>query len=114
MGLTGYYRRFIYNYAQKAQALNRMLKANNFHWTDEAREAFDALKRAITSAPVLRLPDFSQEFDLETDASGTGLGAILSQQRHPIAFLSKILSPKNQALSVYDKEMLAILFAVEK
>lgn len=63
---------------------------------------------------MLALPDFTIPFVIETDASGTDIGAVLQQQHHPIAFLSKPLSPRNQALSVYEKEMLAVLFAVEK
>ena len=68
----------------------------------------------MTSAPVLSLPDFSQDFTIETDASGNGIGAVLMQQGHPITFISKALSAKHQALSVYDKEMFAILFAMKK
>lgn len=79
-----------------------------------AETAFTELKTAITSAPVLSLPDFNEEFYLETDASGQGIGAVLTQQRHPIEFLSQTLSPRNQALSTYEKEMIAVLHAVEK
>ena len=68
----------------------------------------------MSSAPVLVLPDFSKPFVLETDASQTGVGAVLMQQNHPVAFLSRSLGPRNQTLSVYEKECLAILLAVEK
>jgi hypothetical protein len=73
-----------------------------------------ALKHAITSAPVLVLPNFSQPFILETDASGTGVGAVLMQHGHPLAFMSKSLSPRLQDLSTYEKEYLAILMAIEQ
>ena len=72
------------------------------------------LKQALYTAPVLALLDFSLPFHNETDASGSGIGAVLQQNGHPIAFISKALSPRNQGLSVYEKEYLAILMAVEQ
>ena len=65
-------------------------------------------------APVLDVPDFSQQFVIETDASDMGIGAVLMHNQHPVAYLSKALGPRNQALSVYEKECMAILFAIEK
>jgi hypothetical protein len=88
-------------------------KDQYFVWTSEHQQAFDLLKQALCSAPVLALPDFSQPFHIKTDASGSGVGAVLQQNGHPIAFLSKALSPRNQSLSVYEKEYLAILMAVD-
>lgn len=76
--------------------------------------AFETLKQAMTQAPVLALPDFKKAFTVETDASGIGIGAVLQQEGHPIAFLSKTLSPKHQALSTYDKEFLAVPMALDK
>lgn len=114
LGLTGYYRKFVAHYGIIAKPLSDMLKTNNFVWSPASEAAFATLKNALTTAPILALPDFSHPFVIETDASGTGIGAILQQHRHPIAYLSKSLSPKNQALSVYEKEMMAILYAVDK
>ena len=68
----------------------------------------------MISPPVLTLPDFLEEFIVETDASGIGIGAVLMQKGHPIAFISKALSQKHQGLSVYEKELLAIVYAVTK
>ncbi|KAL0408451.1 UNVERIFIED_CONTAM: RNA-directed DNA polymerase [Sesamum radiatum] len=74
--------------------------------------AFEALKTAMSTTPVLALPDFS--FVVETDASDKGVGAVLMQSGRPIAYLSKALSVKNQSLSVYEKEFLAIMLVVGK
>jgi len=83
-------------------------------WTPITEEAFQVLKKAMVEAPVLAIPDFSKIFTLETDACDYGLGAVLMQENHPVAYLSKPLCPKNQALSTYEKECMAILMAVEK
>ncbi|MCH83059.1 hypothetical protein A2U01_0003873, partial [Trifolium medium] len=114
LGLTGYYRRFIKSYAQIAGSLTDLLKKDAFDWTHEAETAFQNLKQAVTSAPVLSLPDFSKPFTLETDASGTGVGAVLGQQGHPIAYFSKKLSPRRQKQSAYIRELLAITEALAK
>jgi hypothetical protein len=78
-------------------------------------DAFTALKSALSSAPVLQLPNFSLLFELETDASAGGIGVFLSQQGHPIAFVNKALGIKNQGLSTYEKEylVLGVCFVVE-
>lgn len=85
-----------------------------FAWTSEHDTAFQALQRALTSAPVLVIPDFSKLFSIQTDACATGVGAVLLQQGHPLAYLSKSLGPKNQGLSTYEKEYLAIILAVNQ
>ena len=83
-------------------------------WTSEHQLAFDTLKQALCSAPVLGIPDFSQVFAIETDACQTGVGAVLLQNGHPLAYVSKPLGAKNQGLSTYEKEYLAILIAVDQ
>lgn len=108
LGMAGYYRKFVKNFGMIAQSLTNMLKKNNFHWTNDSERAFHDLKLAMTTTPVLALPDFSKEFVVECDASGNGIGAVLSQDNHPIAFLSKILAQKHLALPVYDKEMMVV------
>ena len=79
-----------------------------------AEQAFQQLKHAMCIAPVLALPNFSQPFVLKTDASNKGIGAVLMQNQRPLAFLSKALSPKQQDASTYEKELMAIIFAVTK
>lgn len=114
LGVTGYYRRFIQGYGRIARPLTLLLKKNNFHWNTEAEKAFNQLKQAMMQAPVLALPNFSQQFIIETDASGGGIGAVLMKQGQPIAFMSKVLTTQHQALSVCEKELLALVIAIQK
>ena len=115
MGLAGYYRKFVRHFSIIAKPLTDLLKKDQlFIWTSAHESAFSVLKQALCSTPVLALPDFNLPFHIETDASGIGIGAVLQQNGHPIAFISKALSPKNQGLSIYEKEYLAILLAVEQ
>lgn len=71
------------------------------------------MKQKVTTAPVLALPDFSQEFFIESDASGNGLGAILLQKGRPIAYFSKALGERNLAKSAYEKELMAVALAIQ-
>jgi transposase InsO family protein len=114
LGLAGYYRKFVHHFAVIAKPLTTLLKKGVlFVWTQDHDLAFTALKQALTSAPVLALPDFAKQFCIETDASKCGVGAVLLQEGHPLAFISKPLGVKTQGLSTYEKEYLAILLAVE-
>lgn len=95
LGLTGYYRKFIKNYGIISRSLTDLLKKNIvFVWTPTNQEAFQQLQTALITAPVLALPDFNKPFTVETDASNVSIGAVLMQQGHPIAYLSKALGPK--------------------
>lgn len=89
-------------------------KGQSFHWNSDSDRAFQLLKQKMIQAPVLAVPNFSKTFVLETDASDLGIGAVLMQENHPIAYLSKHLCSKNQALSAYEKECLAILMDVDR
>lgn len=91
-----------------AKPLTQLLKKHNiFSWSPAADKAFHVLKEALVSALVLAIPDLSKTFILETDASDSGIGTILQQQGHPIAFLSKPLGPRNSGLSTYEKIILS-------
>lgn len=115
LGLTGYYRKFIKHYAILSQPLSALLKKGVlFVWTEATETAFQVLKNALITAPVLALPDFNQQFVIDTDACDVGIRAVLSQREHPVAFVSRALGPRNRALSVYEKEYLAILLAVQQ
>lgn len=91
-----------------------MKKGVLFVWTEAHATAFSTLKSALMSALVLALPDFNKPFQLQTDASENGVGAVLLQEGHPLAFVSKSLGPRTRGLSTYDKEYLAILIAVDQ
>jgi hypothetical protein len=114
LGLTGYYRRFVRGYASICKPLHEALKKDSFVWTESQQQAFTHLKTVMSTPPVLILPNFTLPFQLETDASGTGLGAVLMQKGQPIAFFSKAIGVKAAALSIYEKEALAILEALRK
>jgi hypothetical protein len=114
LGLARYYRRFVKHFGLISKPLTDLLrKGAVFVWTDIHEQAFDRLKTALTTAPVLALSDFSKPFTMETDASGGGIGAVLMQGGHPLAFLSKALGPRSLGLSTYEKEYMAILLALE-
>jgi hypothetical protein len=114
LGLCGYYRRFVRNFGPICRPLHDMLKKGNFQWDIAQEKAFQTLKQAMVTAPVLALPNFNVPFVLETDASGYGLGAVLMQEGKAIAYYSSSLCPKNAALSTYEKEALAIIEALKR
>jgi hypothetical protein len=114
LGLTGYYRKFIKGYGSIAAPLTAMLRKNSFSWTEPTEAAFQALKEAITHAPVLALLDFTQPFLIECDASGSGIGAVLMQGSRSIAFFSKALKGKALHMSTYEKELFALVSAIQK
>lgn len=106
--LTSYSQRFIRGYASLKAPLHSLLQKDALCWNSNTLLAFEKLRQAITPAPVFSSPDFTMPFELETDAPGVGVGAILSQQGHPIVFFSKKLSPRLQDKYAYVREMYAV------
>lgn len=114
LGLTGYYRKFVQNYGSIAAPLTQLLKKNSFSWGEAATVAFEHLKKAVTTPPVLALPDFSKPFLIKCDACGKGIGAVLMQNHHPIAYFSQALKGRFLLLSTYENELIALVAVVKK
>jgi hypothetical protein len=112
LGLTGYYRKFIRDFGSIAAPLTRLLRKEAFVWTTEADEAFVALKRALSSVPVLQMPDFARQFVVDCDASGTGFGAVLHQGGGPLAFFSRPFAARHVKLAAYERELIGLVQAV--
>ncbi|ROT80375.1 hypothetical protein C7M84_000871 [Penaeus vannamei] len=119
LGLTGYYRRFIEKYAQKAQPLTKLTSEKQpFIWGSEQEEAFEVLKRSLLKEPVLRSPDFSRTWYISTDASKGAIGAILAQRYDghfcPVSYFSRQLRGAELRYDVMEKEALAVIEALKK
>eukprot|EP00253_Pinus_taeda_P004243 PITA_04243 len=114
IGICTYYRKFVKSFSQLAAPLTDLTRKGAFSWSDTAQRAFDRLKEVMSSCLVLALPDFTQPFVLECDASGEGIDTVLMQGGRPIAFESQKLLPHERLYSIYDKEMLAIMHALAK
>ena len=114
LGFANFYRIFIKNYSQVAAPLTRLTSKDKLEWGPQAEKAFQDLKAAFTTAPILMHPDFTKAFYMETDASDFALGAVLSQMGkdekfHPVAFYSRKFSAAEINYEIHDKELLAII-----
>ncbi|KAK4307194.1 hypothetical protein Pmani_020169 [Petrolisthes manimaculis] len=119
LALSGYYRRFIKDYASIASPLTSLLKKDvPFQWSETRQKSFCDLKHALTSAPVLAYPDYSKPFILNTDVSYSGLGAVLMQEHQgknrPIAYASRTLNKAEKNYAVTEIEALAVVWALKK
>ena len=118
LGLASYYRRFVPGFAKTAHPLYVLTKKGvEFYWSTECQVAFEQLKLKLTGSPVLAYPKFDRCFVVETDASGIGLGAVLSQSQddgelHPIAYTSRALSPCEMNYGITELETLAVVWAM--
>lgn len=117
IGFANYYRRFIKDFSKIAAPLNKLKGKHEWEWGEEQETAFEILKRRITEEPVLHLPQDNGQFRVEVDACGYAVGGVLSQEQegkwHPIAFLSHAMSPAEKNYEIYDKELLAIITALQ-
>lgn len=119
LGMASFYRRFCRNFAQVASPLTDMLsERRKFVWSVDCQKSFEDLKALLTSAPVLRAPDFDCDFVLCVDASDVGVGGVLCQsesdQLMPVAYMSQKLDKYQRKYSVIEKEALAIIKCIEK
>ena len=114
LGLTRYYRRFVENYGSIPWPLIELLRKDNFHWGPKAEVSFQALKQAMTQIPVLTLCDFSKTCILETNASGTCIGAVLMQDQRPLSFFRQALPHSARLKSVYERELIDVVGVVQK
>ena len=121
LGFANFYRKFVDNYSSVAALLTALTSTKvRFLWNKDAESAFSTLKTMFTTAPVLAIPNPSSQFIVEVDASGTGVGAVLSQRLakdnrvHPCAYFSRRLSPSEQNYGIGDRELLAIRLALEE
>ena len=120
LGVTGYWRRFIKNYSQIASPLRELLNDGvKFVWSEKCEKAFETLKEAIISKPVLALPDFNKPFILTTDASTHGFGYVLSQRNadgheQPVCYSGRALTNAEKNYSVTDLEVAALVGGVKE
>ncbi|CAO2822820.1 unnamed protein product [Amaranthus hypochondriacus] len=119
LGHAGFYRRFIANFSKIARPLTELLaKDVSFVFTDECLQAFEQLKQALISAPIIQPPDWSLPFELMCDASDFAVGAVLGQKKegrmHAIYYASRTLDSAQMNYATTEKELLAVVFAMEK
>jgi hypothetical protein len=119
LGLAGHYRKFVRHFSHICSPLTELLhKDKKWEWTAQQQQAFDQLKQAVSTAPVLALPDEHLPFVIRTDASGYALGAELLQDQgkglQPIAYMSKKMLPAEKNYPVHEQELLAIICALRE
>ncbi|XP_045812264.1 uncharacterized protein LOC123906408 [Trifolium pratense] len=119
LGHAGFYRRFIKDFSKIALPLSNLLKNDvTFSFDDKCKQAFDFLKKALTSAPIIQPPDWTLPFELMCDASNYAVGAVLAQRidkaAHVIYYASRTLDSAQSNYTTTEKELLAIVFALDK
>ena len=114
MGLAGYYRRFIEGFSKIVAPLTLLTRKDQpFTWTDKCEESFQELKRRLTSAPILVIPDVGNPFEVYCDASHHGFGCVLMQEKKVVTYASRQLKVHERNYPIRDLELAAIVFALK-
>nr|ABA94797.1 retrotransposon protein, putative, Ty3-gypsy subclass [Oryza sativa Japonica Group] len=114
LGLAGYYRRFIEGFSKLARPMTELLKKEKkFQWSAACEDSFQEMKKRLTTAPVLTLPDIRKDFEIFCDASRQGLGCVLMQERKVVAYASRQLRPHEVNYPTHDLELAAMVHALK-
>jgi hypothetical protein len=115
LGMAGYYRRFIEGFSKITGPMMKLLRKNTpFEWTEKCEESFQELKKRLTTAPILVVPETGKDYTVYCDASKNGLGCVLMQDRKVIAYCSRQLKPHEVSYPTHDLELAAVVFALKK
>ncbi|MCO5612729.1 hypothetical protein L7F22_066998 [Adiantum nelumboides] len=114
LGMCSYYRRFIRDFSRIAGPLHDLTKKKvKYVWTPKENTAFMQLKAKLMTQPLLVLPDLKKPFEVHCDACGDSIGAVLSQEGHPVAYESRRLNSQERGLGVYEKELISVIHALQ-
>ena len=118
VGLTNYYRRFVPNFSTVVSPLHQLAASKEWSWTTECQQSFETIKTLLTSAPLLKRPDFDKPFIVYTDASDVGIGGLLTQVydgvEHVIGYASRTLSCAEKNYGVTERDCLAIVYSLKE
>jgi len=114
LGLAGYYRRFVEGFSKMVSPLTQLTRKDQpFSWTDECEICFEDMKRRLTTAPILAIPDTAKMFEVYCDASYQGLRCVLMQEKRPVAYASRQLKVHKKNYPTHDLELAAVVFALK-
>jgi len=112
-GLASFYRHFVWDFSSIMAPITECTKKGPFLWTSAAQQAFMKVKKLFTKAPILEIPNFEAAFELAYDASHFGIGGVLSQQGHPVAYFSEKLNEARRHYSTYDLELYTLVQSIK-
>ena len=114
VGLANYFRKFVQGLSSMAKPLTELTRGKTpWTWGEPEQAAFDGIKQALCQAPTLRMPDSQLDYTVVCDASDFGIGAVLMQDGHPLAYFSKLLNAAQRNYTVTERELLAVVEALK-